>query len=134
MSIATRLQESLSERGPTTTNHLERLLATTTSHEERVKRVSEAFDEGRLPMEVYVAVMGMRSANVRPTTPDAFVSAIVETLESVPSRTVVAVESYWRGKSEPKRGVDALFESLYLEVASDDEDDDEDEEGDDDEE
>lgn len=113
MSIADELRASLQEQAPSGAKLL-RMLAATASHAERVKLVTEAYDSGKLPIDTYVAVVGMSRANVRPETPELFVALVEEALVAVPSRTVVAIESYWKAKvhPSPQPNFDSLFEEM----------------------
>jgi len=126
MGIADLLIESMGERSAAgEARQLERVIATASTHAERIKRVTEAYDIGKVSVDVYVAVSGMRGANVKPETATDFVRAITESLGSVPSRTVAAFEAYWRERGlSAKPDVDALFESLYEACKDEDEEED----------
>lgn len=119
MSISSLLSESMSERAVSTdARQLERIVATASTHDERVRRVTEAYDAGRAPIAAYVAVVGMKKANVRPETSAEFVRLVHESIEAVPSKTVAAFEAYWRDRGRPKHDTDSIFEELYLEACA----------------
>jgi hypothetical protein len=77
-----------------------------------MRAVTEAYDAGKLPLDIYVAAVGMDWANVRPETPEQFAAGIEESLASVPSRTVVAMDAFWRSRIRPpeRPSFDTLFE------------------------
>ena len=115
MSIASLLSESINERSASgDVRQLERIVATASTHDERVRRVSEAYDGGRLAIDTYVAVVGMKKANVRPETSEEFARLVHESIGAVPSKTVASFEAYWRDLAKRKVYANSIFVELYL--------------------
>ena len=110
MSISKLLSESIGERtGSHDVRQLERLVATASTNEERVRRVTEAYDGGRVSIDTYVAAIGMKKANVSPATSKEFAEEIIGAMKFVPSKTVAGFEAYWRNKHKDGFDLDASF-------------------------
>lgn len=124
-SISELLSESMSERSGPYRRRLERAIVNATTHEGRMRAVSEAYDKGLLDRDVYTAVAGMEQAGVRAEDEGQFLAKIDKALTESTVRTVTAFKVYWEGTKS--RDPNVLFEQLYLEARIDDDEEDEDE-------